>query len=76
METIAEALRLLKRQVAIQNDVRRARGSRVVEERELLLIRNQLARFPAAMRAIVMLTAAEHHRSADTLRVSDFAKHR
>lgn len=31
MEAIAEALRLLKRQAAIQNDVRRARGSRVVE---------------------------------------------
>jgi len=73
METIAEALRLLKRQVAIKNDVRRARGPRVVEERELLLIRNQLAGFPAAVRAIT-LTAAELHRSVDTLRVRDFAQ--
>ena len=50
METIAEALRLLKRQASIQNDVRRAHGSRVVEERELFLIRNRLAQFPAAVR--------------------------
>jgi hypothetical protein len=27
-------------------------------------------------RATIMLTAAEHHRSVDTLRVRDFAKHR
>ena len=54
METIAEALRLLKRQAAIQNDVRRARESRVVEERELFLIRNRLAQFPAAVQAITL----------------------
>ena len=50
METIAEALRLLKRQASIQNDVRRARGSRVVEERELFLIRNRLGSSPLRCR--------------------------
>jgi hypothetical protein len=73
METIAEALRLLKRQASIQNDVRRARGSRVVEERELFLIRNKLAQFPAAVQAIT-LTAAELHRPVDTLSVGDVEK--
>jgi hypothetical protein len=70
METIAEALRLLKRQAAIQNDVRRARGSRVVEERELYLIRNKLAQYPAAVQAIT-LAASELHRPVDTLSPRD-----
>jgi hypothetical protein len=73
METIAEALRLLKRQAAIQNDARRTRGSRVVEERELFLIRNKLAQFPAAVQAIT-LAAAELHRPVDTLSVVDVEK--
>lgn len=73
METIAEALRLLKRQASIQNDVRRAHGSRVVEERELFLIRNRLAQFPAAVQAIT-LTAAELHRPVDSLSVGDAEK--
>jgi hypothetical protein len=70
METIAEALRLLKRQAAIQNDVRRARGSRVLEERELYLIRNKLAQYPAAVQAIT-LAASELHRPVDTLSLGD-----
>jgi hypothetical protein len=74
METIAEALRLLKRQAAIQNDVRRTRGSRVVQERELYLIRNKLARYPAAVQAIT-LTASELHRPIEYLRVSDIERH-
>ena len=70
METIAEALRLLKRQATIQNDVRRARGSRVVEERELYLIRNKLAQYPAAVQAIT-LAASELHRPVDALSLRD-----
>ena len=70
METIAEALRLLKRQAAIQNDVRSARGSRVLEERELYLIRNKLAQYPAAVQAIT-LAASELHRPVDTLSLRD-----
>jgi hypothetical protein len=70
MEIIAEALRLLKRQAAIQNDVRRARGSRVLEERELYLIRNKLAQYPAAVQAIT-LAASELHRPVDALSLRD-----
>jgi hypothetical protein len=70
METIAEALRLLKRQAAIQNDVRRARGSRVLEERELYLIRSKLAQYPAAVQAIT-LAASELHRPVDALSLRD-----
>jgi ubiquinone biosynthesis protein UbiJ len=70
MEPIIEALRLLKRQAEIQNDLRRARGSRVTEERELFLIRNKLAQFPAAVQAIG-IAAAELHRPVDTLSPRD-----
>jgi hypothetical protein len=73
METIAEALRLLKRQAEIQNDLRRSRDNPLLAERELFLIRNRLARFPAAVQAI-SLTAAELHRPVDTLSVGDVEK--
>lgn len=73
MDTINEVLRLLKRQAEIQNDLRRARGSRVLEERELFLIRNRLAHFPATVQAVT-LTAAELHRPVDALRAADVQK--
>jgi hypothetical protein len=74
MEPIVEALRLLQRQAEIQNALRQARGSSVLDERELYLIRNRLARYPAALQAIA-LTAAELHRPADTLSVRDVERH-
>lgn len=73
MEPITEALRLLKRQAEIQNGLRRNSSTRVTEERELYLIRNWLARFPAAVQAIT-LTANELHRPIDTLSVRDVEK--
>ena len=73
MDPITEALRLLRRQAEIQNSLRRGRGSRVTEERELYLIRNRLAQFPAAVQAIT-ITAAELHRPVDTLSVADVEK--
>ena len=73
MELIVEALRLLKRQAEIQHALRGARGSPVLEERELYLIRNRLAQYPAAVQAIA-LTAAELHRPIDTLSVRDIEK--
>lgn len=74
MEPITEALRLLQRQAEIQNALRRARGSSVLDERELYLIRNRLAQYPAALQAIA-LTASELHRPADTLSARDVEKH-
>jgi hypothetical protein len=73
METIAEALRLLKRQAEIQNDLRRSRDNPLLAERELFLIRNRLAQFPAAVQAIT-LTANELHRPVDTLSAGDVEK--
>jgi hypothetical protein len=74
MEPIIEALRLLQRQAEIQNALRRAGGSSVLDERELYLIRNRLAQYPAALQAIA-LTASELHRPADTLSVRDVERH-
>ena len=70
MEPINEALQLLKRQAAIQHSLRRDSTTRVIEERELYLIRNRLAQFPAAVQAIA-LTAADLHRPIENLSVRD-----
>ena len=70
MEPITEALELLKRQAAIQNALRRSNANRVIDERELYLIRQRLARYPAALQAIAF-AADELHRPVDTLSVRD-----
>jgi len=71
MEPITEALQLLRRQAEIQSGLRRWDSTnRVVEERELYLIRQRLARYPAAVQAIA-LTAAELHRPVEHLSVRD-----
>jgi hypothetical protein len=70
METIVEALALLKRQAEIQNDLRRSSDNPLLAERELFLIRNRLALFPAAVQAIT-LTANELHRPVDMLSARD-----
>lgn len=73
MEPIFEALQLLRRQTEIRTGMRRFGGMRVTEERELILIRNRLAQFPAAVQAITF-AASELHRPVDTLSVRDVAK--
>jgi hypothetical protein len=70
MEPINEALQLLKRQAEIQSNLRHSRDNPMLAERELYLIRNRLARYPAAVQAIG-LAAAELHRPVDTLSVRD-----
>jgi hypothetical protein len=74
MEPISEALKLLKRQAEIQQGLRRNSTTRVIEERELYLIRNRLAQFPAAVQAIA-LTAAELHRPIEYLSARDVQLH-
>src|SRR5277367_171863 len=53
METLHEALRLIKRQTELEGAMRRPGGIRVTEERELYQLRASLAQFPAAVRAIM-----------------------
>ena len=74
MEPIGEALQLLKRQAAIQHGLRRDSATRVLEERELYLIRQRLSRYPAALQAIAV-AASELHRPADTLSVREVQRH-
>lgn len=74
MEPITEALRLLKRQAEIQNGLRHTKANPMLAERELYLIRNKLAQFPAAVQTIG-IAAAELHRPVDTLSVRDVEKH-
>jgi hypothetical protein len=70
MESIREALDLLRRQSAILGGLRRDSATRVREERDLYLIRQRLARYPSALQAIAF-AARELHRPVDTLSVRD-----
>jgi hypothetical protein len=70
MEPVSEALRLLKRQAEIQRQMRRPGGIPILEERELFVIRERLADYPAAVRAIMQL-AGTLHTPVDQLRVED-----
>ena len=74
MEPISEALDLLRRQSLILGSLRRDSANRVIEERELFLIRQRLARYPAALQAIAF-AAGELHRPADTLSVREVQRH-
>jgi hypothetical protein len=50
--------------------MRRPGGIRVTEERELFQLREALARYPAAVSAI-METASRMHRPLDTISIED-----
>ena len=65
-----EALRLIKRQIELENAMRRPGGIRVPEERELLQLRHALAQYPAAVTAIIE-AAARMRRPVDTLSLDD-----
>ena len=73
MEQVSEALSLLKRQAHIQDRLRHSDANRVLAERELFLIRNRLAHFPAAVQAIG-LAAADLHRPVEFLKATDVEK--
>jgi hypothetical protein len=70
MEPLTTALRLLHRQSELEEAMRRPGGIRVVEEREVYALREQLKNFPAAVRAI--LDAVNRlHRPVETLSPRD-----
>ncbi len=70
MEPLHEALRSIKRQTELEAAMRRPGGIRVTEERELFQLRDALARFPAAVSAIVD-AAARMRRPVDTISAQD-----
>lgn len=60
MEPLSEAMRLLRWQCELEEAIRRPGGIRVTEERELYLLRNNLQRYPAAVRAILEASRRLH----------------
>ena len=58
MQTVTEALSLLKRQAEIANAMKNPGGIRITEEQELHFIRRQLQQFPEAMQAVVQAAHA------------------
>ena len=70
MESISEALELLKRQAVLESRMHQAGGIRVTEERELYVLRERVQRYPQAVAAILK-TASNLHRPVDTLSSAD-----
>jgi hypothetical protein len=70
METVHEALRLIKRQSEFENAMRRPGGIRVNEERELFQLRHALTQYPAAVAAILE-AAARMRRPLDSISLED-----
>ena len=58
METVNEALALLKRQAEIEAARKQPGGIRITEEQELHLVRRKLENFPEAMRAVIQAAHA------------------
>jgi hypothetical protein len=70
MEPLSEALRLLRRQSELEEAMHWPGGIRVTEERELYQLRDNLEKYPAAVRAI--LDASKRlHRPLDALSFQD-----
>jgi hypothetical protein len=53
MQTVDEALNLLKRQAALEIAMRQPGGVRVTEEQELHVVRRRLQEFPQASQAVI-----------------------
>ncbi len=58
METVNEALGLLKRQAELEAAMRQPGGIRITEEQELHVVRRRLENFPEAMRAVLQAANA------------------
>jgi hypothetical protein len=58
METVNEALGLLRRQVELEMAIKQPGGIRITEEQELLVLRRRLASYPQAMHAVVQAAHA------------------
>jgi hypothetical protein len=58
METVNEALGLLRRQVELEMAMKQPGGIRITEEQELLVLRRRLASYPQATQAVVQASHA------------------
>lgn len=53
MQTVNEALGLLKRQAELETAMKQVGGIRITEEQELHVVRRRIAQFPEAVRAVI-----------------------
>ena len=58
METVNEALGLLRRQAELEAAMKQAGGIRLTEEQELRVLRRRLAKVPQAMQAVMQAAHA------------------
>jgi hypothetical protein len=58
MQTVEETLKLLKRQIELETTSRQKGGFRIVEEQELRALRQRLAEYPEAIRAVLQASHA------------------
>jgi hypothetical protein len=58
MDTVNEALDLLRRQAELEAALKRPGEFRITEEQELHVLRRRLANFPEAMRAVIQAAHA------------------
>jgi hypothetical protein len=58
MQTVDDALSLMKRQAELESAMRQPGGIRITEERELHVVRRKLTDFPEAMRAVIQAAHA------------------
>ena len=70
MDTIHQALELLKRQAELESGLRQPGGLRVTSERELYTLRERLQRYPEAVNAILQ-RARNLNRPVDALTAND-----
>ena len=75
MEPRTEALRMLQRQLALEEAMHSRGGIRVIEERELNQLRERLTRFPTAVGAI-LAASKRLNRRVEALSVNDIADER
>jgi hypothetical protein len=73
MQTLDETLRLLKRQTELERGMRRAGGIRIMEERELVLLRSVLAEVPTHV-ATILDTAARMQKPLDKIGPEDLKR--
>jgi ubiquinone biosynthesis protein UbiJ len=58
MQSVDEALILLKRQAVLEAAMRQRGGIRITEEQELHVVRRRLADFPAEIQAVIQAAKA------------------
>lgn len=70
MDSLQEALRILKRQSQLENQMRKPGGIPITEERELYALRTRLQAYPAAVRTVIE-ASQRLHRPIDVLSLAD-----